>query len=107
MSEPTTSEPVDPSDTPLAAVDPDSITALFDADSASLSDDAFKRLIVEYRRRADVHKAEAAAEAARPKGARRGKPSITDAALAALVDKPVSELSAADLFSAEAGGLDG
>jgi hypothetical protein len=104
------SEPLDPSATPLASVDPDSVTALFDADPALLGTDGpngpLDRLITEMRRRADVAAAEAAAASVTPKTRKKSKTTqLGDAAIAAIIDKPVSELSTADLFAAT-GGID-
>lgn len=101
---------------PILDVEPDSITALFDRDPAlfldpngQLSLDGSKeldRLIAEFRRRADVNAAELAAAEAAPKTAsgRARKPNaLVDAAVAAIADKPVSELTLDDLM----GGGDG
>lgn len=98
-------------DEPILNVEPDSITALFDRDPALFagpdgnpSPDGSReldRLIAEYRRRADVNAAEAAAAEAAPKTAsgRKRKPdALVDAAMAALADKPISELSLDDLM---------
>lgn len=92
MSEPTS---------PLEAVDPNSLTLLFRADPAVLPDAKFDALIAEFRRRADVAASEAARIAAEGEAKKRkprsDKGKIVDAAIAALADKPVSELSLDDL----------
>jgi len=85
---------------PLADTDPDSITALFDRDPTLLEKVDLDRLISEMRRRADRYKAEAAADAAKPKQAksRGSRGQLVDAAMAAVADKPIEELSLDDLL---------
>lgn len=84
----------------LSLVDPDSLTRLFEGDPSLLPDPDLDTLISELRRRADVNKANAAAEAAASKPARKksSKNVIIDAALSALSDKPVEELTLDDLM---------
>lgn len=87
----------------LSNVDPNSITAIVDNDPYLLGAPDLDRLIAELRRRADVNASEAAAAEAAPKttaGRRRKANPLIDAAMAALADKPVSELSLDDLMGA-------
>lgn len=94
-------------DTPLADVDPNSVTLLFERDPLLLKDEPgqLDRLVAEFRRRADVAAAEEAAKEAAPKekakgkrGPRTGTGQLIDLAVAALADKPVEELTIDDLF---------
>lgn len=94
------SEPLDPSDTPLATVDIDAITALFDADPVTHTDADLNRLIGELRRRADVAAAERAKAEAEPKTKRPSKKRgvAVSPEAAALADKPIEELTLSDLL---------
>lgn len=87
---------------PIAAVDLDSVTALFLADPTTVPRVDRVRLVTELRRRADVAAAErAAAEADGAAGKRKPRTQrggLIDAALAAVNDKPVSELTLDDLM---------
>lgn len=99
-----------PPTTPLLDVEPNSITMLFDSDPAIFTapdgtptpDGAVQldRIIAEFRRRADTQAAALAAEAAAPKtasGRKRKADPLIDAAMAAIADKPIEELSLDDL----------
>lgn len=83
---------------PLADADPNSVTLLFLADPSVLPVDNLDRLIAELRARADIHVAEEAAKAAKPK-ATRTKPTAPKSIIdAALRDKPISAVSIEDLL---------
>lgn len=93
------------SESPLLSTNPESITALFERDPAPggpVSDADIQRMIVELRRRADINASEKAAAEAAPKtakgGRRRASNPLVDAAIAAIADKPISELSLGDLL---------
>lgn len=83
--------------TPLAAVDPDSIKYIFDANPNTLSDADFKTLLVELRRRRSEFASSEAAKAAKGKSARALKPTLS-AADAAKLDVPAGELTLDDLL---------
>lgn len=84
---------------PLAEADADSLTALFDADPMQLDDASFDRLVAEFRRRADVHAAEEAKSKAAPKAAAKPvRVKTKGVAQAARSDKPLAEVSLADLM---------
>lgn len=80
--------------TPLAEVDPDSITRLFEADPLDLTDEEIENLINELRRRRVVFLAKEAAD--KPARA-RVKPEVLTAPEAAVADKPFTELTLDDL----------
>lgn len=93
---PQTAEPKNP----IEAVDAASLVALFDQDPATIPEGSLDLMIAELRRRADVHKAEAALAAAKPKAEKKpraGGVRLTSPAQAALADKPPTELSLDDL----------
>lgn len=81
---------------PLDAVSPDALTALFEADPTTLDDSALTSLIRELRRRRDVFAADEAAKSLAPK-AKRTPTATVPAPLAAALDKPVGELDLDDL----------
>lgn len=84
----------------LLDTSPESIQEIFDADPALAPDVNLDRLVAEIRRRTDIAKAEAAAEAAAPKtpsGRKRKADPLIDAAMASIADKPIDELSLDDL----------
>lgn len=84
---------------PIESTDPAALVALFDADPSTIPAADLDRLIAEYRRRADVNKAEAAAAAAAPKPTRKTKVTReTTPEAQALADKPIGEVSVDDLF---------
>ncbi len=72
-------------------------TALFESDPTTLTDDQFKSLITELRRRRNSFLAEEAAAAAKGKAA-RPKADRQSAASAAVLAKPTGELALGDLF---------
>lgn len=90
---------------PLSTVDPDALTALFDADPDKLSDHEVDALILDVRRRRNVFAAkEAAASLGKPKSEPKPKKAkaSTDPHVAALRDKAATgELSLADLMKGE------
>lgn len=79
---------------PLAAVNPDSLTALFAADPLTLTDDSKRSMIIELRRRRSAFLAEEAAKSLKPKRERAApiKPSADSA-----LGKPIGELDLDDL----------
>lgn len=81
---------------PLDAVSPDALTALFEADPTTLDDGTLTSLIRELRRRRDVFAADEAAKSLAPKKT-RAPVSAPSAPLAAALDKPVGELDLDDL----------
>lgn len=81
-------------DSPLAVVDPDSLTALFSGDPAEKSPEDIIALCTELRRRRSVFASEEAVKALKDKS-KRAK--ATDPASPALADKPSSEISLDDL----------
>ena len=81
---------------PLTTTDPNALTAMFEADPLTLSDAAYMALIIEMRRRRNVHLAEEAAKALKPK-ASRAKAEPTSAGLAAARDTPITEINLDDL----------
>lgn len=87
---------------PLADVNPNSLTELFAVDPSTVAPVVFEKLILEFRRRADERAAEAARIEAEGEAKKRKpkteKGRIVDVALAAIADKPVSELQLGDLF---------
>lgn len=85
---------------PISALDPDSVTLLFDTDPNLLAPVDLDKLIEELRARARTNAAELAAKEAEPKTkAKRTKAELTsDPVTQALRDKPVSELSLGDLL---------
>lgn len=81
---------------PLATVDADALSVLFEADPLTLTDAQFMALIVELRRRRNEFTAAEAAKALKPKSTRtRATPQST--AASAALDKPPSEVSLDDL----------
>jgi len=81
-------------ETPLAIVDPDSLTALFGGDPSEKPDEDIVELCTELRRRRSVFASDEAVKALKDKN-KRAK--ATDPASPALADKPSSELSLDDL----------
>lgn len=84
------------SDSLLSTTNPDSISELFAADPMTISDDDLNRLIAEVRRRRNEFLSQEAAAAAKPKSTRT-KAAAPTAETAAILDKPVSELTADEL----------
>ena len=84
------------SESPLASVSADALTAMFEADPTTLTDAQLMTLVVELRRRRNAFTAEEAAKSLKPK-ATRAKAGPVDAASAASLDIPPSELSLDDL----------
>jgi hypothetical protein len=91
----------DAAPSPIAEVDPDSVTALFDRDPLTLDDASLDRLIDELRSRADSHKAAKAREDAAPKAERTRAVKTASPAAQALRDKPIAEVALDDLFDDE------
>lgn len=83
---------------PIESADPAALVALFDADPTTIPDASLDALIGEYRRRADVAKAEAAAAQAAPKTPRKKAARDPGLTTAAVADKPVAELTVDDLL---------
>lgn len=84
--------------TPLETVSPDTLEHLFSSDPSSLSDDEFRLLILECRRRRNefaLSEAKASTEAK----LKRPRAEPKSAAQAASQDKPTSELTLDDLFN--------
>lgn len=93
---PTPAEPKNP----IEAVDAASLVALFDEDPDTIPEGSLDLMIIEMRRRADVHKAEAALAAAKPKAEKKpraGQAKLASPEQAAIADKPAKELSLDDL----------
>lgn len=80
--------------TPLAAADPDSLTAYFAGDMVDKPEADIVALVSEVRRRRSVWASEEAVKAMNEK---KKRPKATDPATAALLDKPTSELSLDDI----------
>lgn len=84
---------------PLHSTSPTAIDELFLADPLSLGDAQFDALITEMRRRRSAFASEEAAKAAKAakgKSAKEPKAKV-DASVAAVLDKPISELTLDDL----------
>lgn len=81
---------------PLLTASPDALTALFEDDPLTKSDDEVMALIVELRRRRNAFAAEEAAASLKPKGT-RAKTAALSPAKAIKADKPVGELNLDDL----------
>lgn len=81
---------------PLTTVDPNALTAMFEADPLTLTDAAYMALIIEMRRRRNVHLAEEAAKALKPKSTRT-KAEPQSASVAAARDTPITEVNLDDL----------
>lgn len=84
------------SESPLLSTDPDSLTRLFEADPMSLSDADILTAITELRRRRNAFASEEASKSLKPKATRTKAESVS-APKAAALDKPVGEISLADL----------
>jgi len=81
---------------PLNIVDPDALTRLFEADPTSVSDAELVVLVTELRRRRNAFLAEEAAKSLAPK-AKRTPPGVVPSSVAAVLDKPVSEIDLNDI----------
>ncbi len=81
---------------PLLTASPEALTALFEADPLTLSDDAIMSLILELRRRRNASAADEAAASLKPKSTRAKAPSLTPAE-ALKADTPIGEISLDDL----------
>lgn len=82
---------------PLAAVDPEAIVRAFEADPMTLSDAQLDALVTELRRRRSAFLAAEAIKQMNRKPKAKAPPA-PDAAEAALRDKPISEITADDIF---------
>lgn len=86
--------------TPLAAIAPDTLTAYFEADPSTISDEDFRLLLLDLRRRRSAHLSEEAAKQARGKKDKPapslepdGTRSPVAIANAALRDGPAEEIT--------------